>query len=86
LLWSRVLPSFKSLLHCIARLIQNSKTGSHIVEVRDRALPWDHLNIWSQLRYDLLHGIDHATDAAAALQVDEWEAVGDKIVAHVHQV
>ena len=35
-----------------------------MVEVRDRAVPWDHLNIWWQLRYDLLHGIDHAIDAA----------------------
>jgi hypothetical protein len=34
----------------------------------------------------LLHSIDHAIDAAAALHVDEWEAAGDKIVAHVHHV
>src|SRR3984885_10859349 len=83
-IWSRVLPTFKSLLHCIARFLQHPKIGSHIVEVRDRAVPWNHLNIWRQWRYDLLHGIDHAIDAAAALHVDEWEAIGDKIVAHVH--
>ena len=57
-----------------------------MVEVRDRAVPWDHLNIWWQLRYDLLRGFDHAIDAASALRVDEWEAAGDKIVAHVHHV
>lgn len=27
-------------------------------------MPWDHLNIWWQLRYDLLHAIDHAIAAA----------------------
>src|SRR5580692_6203973 len=63
-IWSRVLLCFKRFLHRIARFLQHSKIGWHIVEVRDRAMPWDHLNIWWQLRYDLLHAIDHAIAAA----------------------
>ena len=49
-------------------------------------MPRNHLNIRRQLRDYLGHGVDHAVDAAAALHVNEGKAVGDEVVAHVHDV
>ena len=38
------------------------------------------------MRDDLGHSVDHAVDAAAALHVNKGKAIGDEIVAHVHDI
>ena len=49
-------------------------------------MAWDDFHVGRQLPDHLLDCIDHAVDAASAVNINEREAVGHEVVAHVHDV
>ncbi len=46
----------------------------------------NHLNIRRQLRNHLVHSINHAINAATALNINKGKPVSNEVVSHVHNI